>query len=436
MPTLTYFLKLIELPNLELDTYIRQRLETNPLLEEIAQDLTQETEKEEVNKTEVDQFDSIKELFNEGIEGFYESRQDNFDPLENIPAQADRLYEHLMHQARIKFNDRDLKIAELVISNIEDDGYLAVEPEQLVNEGFELTDINRVIKAIQNFDPLGCAWRDKREPLFVQLKALGYGEDSLEYILVRDYLADLKSKYYKEIIKKLGISEERFESARRVILKLDPKPGWRYSSLPSRYISPDFIIFWQDNKLQAMLKDEIIPRVRIRRQYIEILKNPQGVRKEELEFIKSHAQAAHNLVVAIEQRRRTLSRIIQAILKYQYEFFEKGYNFLKPTTITEFARQLEVNPSTISRAIANKYVESPQGIHKLKFFFSAPLGHTDKRKIFQKIKKIVEAEDKSSPFSDTQIAKKLCREGIIISRRTVSKYRDLLGIPPNKFRKE
>ncbi len=435
MPTLTYYLKLIELPNLELDTYIRQMLETNPLLEEIPQETASESEKEENNVSETDELD-LKDLFNDDTGEIYETRPDSFDPLENIPAQVDPLYEHLMHQARMKFNDQDLKIAELVISNIEDDGYLAVEPEQLVREGFELNDINRIIRTIQNFEPVGCAWRDKREPLFIQLKALGYGEDSVEYILVRDYLSEIKSKHYKEIIKKLGITEERFENARRVILKLDPKPGWRYSSLPSRYISPDFIIYWQDNRLQAILKDDIAPRVRIRRQYIEILKNPKGIPKEQLEFIKSHAQAAQNLVVAIEQRRRTLNRIIQAILEYQYEFFEKGYNFLKPITMTEFARQLEVNPSTISRAIANKYLESPQGIHKLKFFFNAPLGHTDKRKIFQKIKEIVEAEDKTSPLSDTQIAKKLCREGIIISRRTVSKYRDLLGIPSNKFRRD
>jgi RNA polymerase sigma-54 factor len=251
---------------------------------------------------------------------------------------------------------------------------------------------------------------------------------------VRDYLKDIKSTRYREIMKALKIDEKRFLKARAIVLKLDPKPGWRYSNVASGYVSPDFIIRWRDNRLVALLNDDTVPRVRLRRQYVEVLKNPKGVPREQLDFIRQRARAAQHVIIAIEQRRKTMVRILDNLLEYQREFFEKGYSYLKPITMTEFARQLSVNPSTISRALANKYIESPQGIHKLKFFFNAPLGDTDKRIIFQKIQEIVENEDKSSPLSDTQIAQKLGRQGVMISRRTVSKYRDLMGIPTHQYR--
>ncbi|MBA7475219.1 RNA polymerase sigma-54 factor [subsurface metagenome] len=219
-------------------------------------------------------------------------------------------------------------------------------------------------------------------------------------------------------------------------MQLDPKPGWRYSSTPLRYVNPDFIIRWRDNTLCANLNQESPLRIRIRKQYLEIMKNRRNVPKEELNFVRKKIQSARNLIMAIEQRRKTLNRIINSILEYQHEFFEKGYNYLKPITMTEFAKQLSVNPSTISRALADKYLESPWGIHKLKFFFTAAVAHTDKRIIFDKIKEIVENEDKSSPLSDTQIAKKLSRQGIIISRRTISKYRDIIRIPAHQFRRK
>jgi RNA polymerase sigma-54 factor len=184
------------------------------------------------------------------------------------------------------------------------------------------------------------------------------------------------------------------------------------------------------------MNEELPPRIRVRREYLQILKNRANVPKEQLAFVRQKIQAAQNFIIAIEQRRKTLTRIIEGILEYQHEFFEKGYSYLKPITMTEFARQLSVNPSTISRALSNKYVESPQGIHQLKFFFTAAVGQIDKRIIFQKIKEIVDSEDKSSPLSDTQIAKKLSRDEIIISRRTISKYRELLGIPAHQFRRQ
>jgi len=444
LPTLVYYLKLIELPNLELETYLLHELETNPLLEEESQEVSNETEsaetEEEISETKDDIMESHEldflELFSEDTRMSYGGKESQFDPIDNVTAEGDKLYDILMRQARVVFNERDLEIAEFVISNIEEDGHLVVLTEEIVNEGYGIDDVVRIIKKIQHFEPIGCAWVDAKEPLLVQLEDLGYGEDSVEYMLVRDHLKDLKSNHPNDLMKRLNIDEQRFAEIKEVITKLDPKPGWRYSNAPSRYISPDFIIDWRDNKLCAALNEESLPRIRVRRQYLEIMKNRANVPKDQIAFIRRKFQSAQNLIMAIEQRRKTLVRIINGILEYQHEFFEKGYSYLKPITMTEFAKQLNVNPSTISRSIANKYLESPWGIHRLKFFFNAAVCHTDKRIIFDKIKEIVESEDKSSPLSDTQIAKKLSRQGVIISRRTISKYRDLLGIPSHQYRRQ
>ncbi|UCF70787.1 MAG: RNA polymerase factor sigma-54 [candidate division WOR-3 bacterium] len=441
MPTLKFYLKLIELPSLEIETYVRHELEANPLLEEISSDSTSEGEDGEItedenpveNPKEVEDL-NFAELFGDAPSAVSESSIEEFDPLDNVPAEGEKLTDYLLRQAFTAFQDQDLEIARLVISNIEEDGYLSSSPEELAGEGYEIGDVQRIIKRIQRFDPVGCAWRYKKEPLFVQLEVLGCAADSVECILVRDYLKDIKSNRHHEIVKALNINEERFLQARDIVLKLDPKPGWRYSNVASGYISPDFMIRWRDNRLVAILNDDTVPRIRLRRQYIEVLKNPKGVPREQLDFIRQRARSAQHLIVAIEQRRKTMLRILDNLLEYQREFFEKGYSHLRPITMTEFARQLSVNPSTISRALANKYIESPQGIHKLKFFFNAPLGDTDKRIVFQKIQEIVENEDKTSPLSDTQIAQKLGRQGVMISRRTVSKYRDLMGIPTHQYR--
>ncbi len=441
LPTLVYYLKLIELPNLELETYISHELETNPLLEEQSSETSEESSSEEgeneSSEEETDDFSDLNlELFSEESNVEYGRRELEFDPFDNIPAQGENLHDILMRQARDAFDGKDLELAEYIILNIEDDGFLALAPEEIAGADYDLSEVTRIIKKIQCFDPMGCAWRDTREPLIIQLHQLGFDENSLEQTLVREHLKDLQGSHPREIMKKLNISEKRFQEAKEVITKLDPKPGWRYSSTPLRYVNPDFIVRWHDNKLCANMNEELPPRIRVRREYLQIIKNRANVPKEQLDFVRQKIQAAQNFIIAIEQRRKTLTRIIEGILEYQHEFFEKGYSYLKPITMTEFARQLSVNPSTISRALSNKYVESPQGIHQLKFFFTAAVGQIDKRIIFQKIREIVDNEDKSSPLSDTQIAKKLSRDEIIISRRTISKYRELLGIPAHQFRRQ
>ncbi|MGQ9465617.1 MAG: RNA polymerase factor sigma-54 [bacterium] len=433
LPSVVYYLKLLEMPNIELETLIRQELDSNPLLEEVEYEseeelVAMESEKS-VNKKE--EFDLLDFYARDDLPNQQEPDEDQLDLFENAPADNDKLYDHLMKQAERKFADKDLEIAELIISNIEDDGYLTVSPEELAGEGYDINDIKRIKNEIQFFDPVGCAWRDVREPLLAQLQHLGYSPESIECLLIKDHLIDLRNGNLNEILKKLAIDEEDLIKAKQAIMKLDPKPGLRYSSLNSPYVYPDFVIFWQDNNLKARLNEENVCRIRIKREYLEKCNQSN----DEAEYVKQKLRSAQHLIFAIEKRRKTLTRIINAILEFQKEYFLKGEAFLKSITMMDFAKQLGVNPSTISRAIANKYLESPRGIHKLKFFFTAPVGKTDKIYIFEKIKEIITNEDKSSPLSDAQITKKLARTGIIISRRTVAKYRETLNIPPHHLRK-
>ncbi|MEO0127932.1 MAG: RNA polymerase factor sigma-54 [candidate division WOR-3 bacterium] len=433
MHSLTYYLKLLEMPNLELEALIRQELDTNPLLEEVEEGPELESEENEMDKkSKNEDFDLLDFYAREDLSNTSDySEEEQLDLFENTPAQNDKLYDHLMKQAERKFTGKELEIAELIISNIEDDGYLTVSLEELASEGYTLDEIEKVRKEIQFFEPVGCAWRDVREPLLAQLKNLGYAADSIEAILVRDYLKNLRTGNLKECLETLNIDEARFNQAKQVIMKLDPKPGLRYSSFDSPYVYPDFVVFWQDNELSVRLNEENLPKIRIKREYLE--KIDQNT--DDVEFIKQKLRSAYNLIRAIEKRRITLNKITKMLLDYQKEYFLKGDSFLKSITIVDFAKQLGVNPSTVSRAIANKYLESPRGIHKLKFFFSAPVGSTDKSYIFDKIKETIQNEDKTSPLSDVQIAKKLARMGIIISRRTVTKYREMLNIPPHNLRR-
>lgn len=435
LPSLVYYLKLLEMPNIELETLVRQELDTNPLLEEVEDEVEEglvvnENEKSD-NKNKKEEFDLLDFYARDDLPNLPEPEEEQLDLFENAPAENDKLYNHLMRQAERKFTGKDLELAELIISNIEDDGYLTVSPEELAYEGYSINDIERVKREIQFFDPVGCAWRDVREPLLAQLQQLGYAFDSIECLLIRDHLKNLRNGNLKDIMEKLKIDEECIARVKQVIMKLDPKPGLQYGSLNSPYVYPDFIVFWQDNNLHARLNEENVCRIRIRRDYLEKCNQND----EEAEYVKQKLRSAQNLIFAIEKRRKTLTRIIKALLDYQKEYFLKGDNFLKSITMVDFAKQLGVNPSTVSRAIANKYLESPRGIHKMKFFFTAPVGKTDKTFIFEKIKEAVVNEDKSAPLSDSQIAKKLARMGIIISRRTVAKYREMLNIPSQHLRK-
>ena len=216
LPTLVYYLKLIELPNLEVETYLRHEIESNPMLEETVSDNSDDNESGDPEEgdgsvdKEIDMDDiSFMELFSEATQLPTDRKEYDFDPIENVPAQDDRLYDILMRQARDAFTGNDLELAQFIISNIEDDGYLAITPEDICTNGYIMDNVTAIIAAIQHFDPIGCAWRDVREPLLIQLSHAGYSEDSIEYMLVRDYFKELQCNTPRDIIKSMDITTHK-----------------------------------------------------------------------------------------------------------------------------------------------------------------------------------------------------------------------------------
>ncbi len=422
-PKLIQFLNLLQLPIVELELLIRKELETNPCLEEVV-------EVSEEKHSSSEEYDIVDFFSEDNYPQPTEKRRFDGDPLENIPAPFSRLGEELTRQAKSIFNPDQLKIAEFVIINLNDDGFLLLSPEEIASSlDVLLEEVNVIIDTISHFNPVGCAKRSVQESFLVQLAEQGYDEESLEYVIIRDHFNELCGSKRKNLLKKLNIDVEKLNEVMKIIGGLEQRPGRKFFSAQPGYVNPDFSVEWQEGNIVAIHNDEYLPRVRLKSRYIEIIKNPDQFSEDELKFVRKKLKSAHFFLTAIEQRRMTLNRIINKIIEHQHDFFEKGYDFLKPITMTEMAQQLGVNVSTISRAIQGKYVESPWGIHELKFFFSAPVYDMDKRIILSKIEEFIKQEDKMRPLSDHEISKRLNREGITISRRTVTKYRELLGIP-------
>jgi RNA polymerase sigma-54 factor len=427
-PKLIQFLTLLQMPTVELEQLIRRELESNPVLEEAAEPAKEKSDSEE----STEEYSSAELLGYDVLPQPSAPAGDGYDLLENVPAPMSKLGEELLRQARSVFGPDQLRIAEFVIGNLTDDGFLLLGDEEIATTvGAPVGDVVNVVELIGHFNPVGCARRSLRESFLSQLEEQGYDAECVEYLMVRDHFDDLTGSRRKNMLKSLGITAERCGEALKVIGGLEMRPGRKFFTPPPGYVNPDFTVQWQDGKLWAAYNDDYLPRVRLRPKYVEMMRNPEGFADDELKFMRKKVKSAHLFLTAIEQRRLTLNRIINRILEYQDEFFEKGYEFLKPMTMTELAAKLGVNVSTVSRAIQGKYVESPWGIHELKFFFSAAVCDMDKRLILTKIREYIDGEDKSRPLSDQEITRRLGREGITISRRTVTKYREALGIGPH-----
>jgi len=421
-PKLIQFLNLLQLPTVELELLVRRELETNPCLEEVV-----ETSKETGETSE--EYSTAELIGEDTLPQPVEPAAGEFDRLENVPAPVSRLGEELLRQSRSVFNSEQMKIAEFVIINLNDDGFLLLSNDEITDGlGVPADEANLVVDTLGRFNPVGCARRSVRESFLAQLEEKGYDAECVEYIIVRDHFADLCGSKRKNLLKRLSMSPERFSESLKVIGELESRPGRKFFSAQPGYVNPDFSVEWQEGKLWAIYNGDYLPRIRLRPQYLEMLRNPDLFADDEVKYVQKKVRSAHLFLTAIEQRRMTLNRIMNRVIEYQREFFENGYEHLKPMTMTDLAQKLGVNVSTVSRAIHGKYVESPWGIHELKFFFSAAVSDMDKRIILGKIEEYINREDKSRPLSDQEIARRLAREGINISRRTVTKYREVLGI--------
>ncbi|MDH3215551.1 MAG: RNA polymerase factor sigma-54 [Candidatus Krumholzibacteria bacterium] len=455
-PKLQQALKLLQMPAIELQQMLKQEIMENPLLEEVEDFLEVQEEEDRQQEAETakadgkdgdDKEETIDwgEYFQDGFEigyGLGEEMQEEF--FERVPIAKRSFNDQLVGQLRIATDDqRTLDIGDYIIGSLDESGYLTCELEE-VAATFDISvdEVQRVLSIIQTFDPSGVGARNLQECLLIQLGTRGL-QDSLAAKIIKDHFNDFKQKKYLEIGKKLKIPVQEIQNQCKTISSLDPKPGLEIMAGDPQYVIPDLVVEKVDDKYVIYLNDKNIPRLRISHAYQEeLLKdNKDDGGKATREFIQSRLKSARWLIQTIEQRRRTMVKVMECIVEKQHEFFEKGTAFLRPLTLQQVASEINMHESTVSRVTTNKYVQTPRGVFELKFFFSSSLGTQDGSEISAKsakdrIRRIIEAENAHNPLSDQRIADMLKSGGLNIARRTVAKYREQLNILPARMRKE
>ena len=457
-PKLQQALKLLQMPTIELQQMLKQEIMENPLLDEEDELLETQEEEQERQETETKEEEKAtdpdpdepeekvdwEEYLQSGWEmsaGLGEEVQEDF--VERVPVAKRSFTDQLISQLRIATDDeRTIEIGDYLVGSLDESGYLTCDLEE-VAQTFRtgVDEVGKVLGIIQTFDPPGVGARNLQECLLIQLGARGL-EDSLAAKIIRDHFDDFKQKRYPELAKKLKVSIQEIQNQSQVISTLDPKPGFEIVAADPQYVIPDLVVDKVDDKYVVYLNDKNIPRLRINHVYQEeLLKDGKDGDRETKEFIQSRLKSARWLIQTIEQRRRTMVKVMECIVDKQREFFEKGTTYLRPLTLQQVASEINMHESTVSRVTTSKYVQTPRGVFALKFFFSSSLGTQDGGEISaksakDKIRRIIEQEDSHNPLSDQKIADILKKDGLNIARRTVAKYREQLGLLPARMRRQ
>ncbi|MEJ8554580.1 RNA polymerase factor sigma-54 [Tepidibacter sp. Z1-5] len=442
---INFGLELNQSQKLVLTKQLKQSLD---ILNMSTQDLEEviSKEREENPVIEVDKNDNIdwekyidninNRTYNQGSSVNYDNEDYN---LENMIKYNMNLYEYLKNQINYyDLNKKDKEIAEYIIDSIDEHGYFKSDIEEVSNT-LKITKENLMknLKVVQTLEPSGIGARNIEECLMIQLREKNIQDNVLENI-VEDDLKLLADKKYKEVCKKYKINMEKCVEIVNVIKMLDPKPGNKYTYSKNNYITPDVIVEKIGREYEVYLNEKNTTHIKINKFYEEILKNSQDDENAK-QYIKEKLNSAFNLVKNIESRKNTILKISKEIVKYQYEFFENGNKYLKPLILKDIAQNLEIHESTVSRGVNGKYIVTPHGMFELKYFFSSGLKQQEdiaSTSIKNIIKEIINSEDKKKPYSDSKICTLLEIKDINISRRTVAKYREDLGIRSSSKRKE
>lgn len=369
-----------------------------------------------------------------------EASDDEFSYESFLPTK-ESLMDHLMFQLCMSdLKGLDLEIAQFLIENLDKNGYLDLTAAEVL-EKFPVAedDFERILGVIQTFDPLGVGARDLSECLRLQLQADGSELHLLAAKIIHHHLQDLANNRIQNISKALGAGPDKIQEACDLVRSLEPKPGRAFSADDeTRYVVPDVVIAKHEEEYVILVSDATAPKLYINDFYRRILESDQE--NAASEYISKKLSAAMKLIKSIEQRRNTIYRVVEAILEHQAEFFERGPMYLKTLTLRDIAERIGVHESTVSRAVSGKYLQCPHGIFEIKYFFqsgvSSEMGESVSSESIKKImKELVDREDPKKPLSDQQLMEELNQIGIMISRRTVAKYRDELFIPSSSRRK-
>ena len=464
-PALQQAIKLLPLTNLELVEVIDEELEANPLLEleeETVEKKTEEpvdtlaagTDKEdkaeppeseagpgEETPDEDREFEVyFQEYIDDGFRSYPQERAE-VPNLENIVSRSATLWDHLTWQASLTFfEDADRAIAEWIIGNINEDGILTVAPEDIAQASEVPLDRVEAVRAkIMVFDPVGCGSRDLRECLLAQMDHLQIKDEAARTI-IHSHLPLLEKSDYAQIAKALCVPLADVRYHIEVIKGLDPTPGRKYSQDRPAYVVPDIIVQKEGEGLKISLNDEGVPRLRVNAYYRQLLAKALKENPEAYRFLKDKMKKALWFLRSLDQRDQTIYKVATAVVDRQRDFLDKGIEYLRPLTLLEIAQEIGVHESTVGRVVANKFILTPRGTFSLKYFFHKSL-HGDAGeeistlRIKDRIRQLVESEDKSRPLSDMEVEEVLRRENFRLARRTVAKYRQQLGLPPSHIRK-
>ncbi len=448
-PQMQQSLQMLQTPTLELRHLVQQELVANPTLEEESVEVSLE---EASTPDEDDDFDKefaeLSQLDEEWREYMAQSRvsapkRDDADEkhqfvMDSI-VEPVTLQEHLMNQLSTSDIDAGLrKVCEMLIGNIDDSGFLQIDIEELsMDMGIPIEDLEDARAQIQSFDPVGIGAVDLRDCLLIQLERLGK-HHSLEYRIIDHHLDDLARKRYPQIAKKLSVSPEQITKAAEFISHLDPHPGSRFGTDTNTYVTPDVTVEKVGTEWVVSMNNEQIPRLRISNAYKDMMANGSG--KEARVYIRDKIRAGKFLIKSIHQRQNTIQAIAEEIVKRQTEFLEHGSSKLKPMNMAQIAEVVEVHETTVSRAVSGKYMQTPQGVYEMKYFFTTGYETEDGQSLSNtSVKKalaeLVEHENSKKPLSDQRLVQELEKMGIKIARRTVAKYREELNILPSHMRR-
>lgn len=457
-PQLRQSLEILQAPVQELQALITRELETNPtldLLEPVREQVEIEPGRDEsyedVSDREFEEeFQLLAQLDDANRDSFRRSEvvqrpSSDEDSVRQFMMESltrsETLQEHLLGQVQLSsLEGFELQVAEMLIGSLDDDGYLAAPLEELAESiGASVHAFEWVLSVIQDFDPAGIAARSLRECLCMQLKRQGR-EDSLAYTVVDGFLRELGGHKYAEIAKALDVGMEEVQRAAKEIARLNPKPGRLYTEDPSVYVVPEIFVERKEGGWHVRTERDHLPRIRISRQYKELMKDP-ATPKEVRRYIRDKMKSGGVLMKSIGLRQSTILRIAFEIVKVQREFLEEGVSKLKPLTMSEVAEQLGVHETTVSRAVSNKYMSTPQGVFEMKYFFTPGYKGQDGELVSNKsikdaIRKLVDGENPAKPLSDQAMVKALTEQGFQVARRTIAKYRDELKILPSHLRKQ
>jgi RNA polymerase sigma-54 factor len=464
-PSLQQAIKLLQLSKLELQEVLNQELLENPLLDESTEEVKSEETQAEETKTENEaqdvkpvepekekEKDSFEEIdydayFQDYIEYGYNPRgmgeeHEEF-PIENTLTRPPNLADHLTWQLSMSdASPRTKEIAQFIIGNIDEDGYLRASNDEIMASGsFAAEEVELAVEAVQSLDPIGVGARDLRECLLLQLVFLELDEPLVETV-IRDHWDEFMQRKFVPLAKTLSIDLKTLEGIVELIKHLDPKPGRKYSNERAIYVEPDVHVHKVGDEYVIVLNEDGMPKLRINSGYRSMLNSMDSKQDgETVNYIKDKIRSAVWLIKSLDQRQRTIYKVAESIVKHQREFLEHGIDHLRPLVLRDVADDIQMHESTVSRVVSNKYMHTPRGLFLMKYFFHSGIDSDTGEDISsltvkKKIQSFIENEDPRKPLSDSKIMKILNDEGINIARRTVAKYRDELNIPSSTDRKQ